>query len=86
MKIVVIDGTGLIASKTVAILRQGGHEVDLGSDGGIDVLLSTCRFGPSSKAYGLEMTDDMLAFARENQPKAGARNVEFLVVDREARR
>jgi ubiquinone/menaquinone biosynthesis C-methylase UbiE len=52
--------------------------LDLGSGGGIDVLLSAKRVGPTGKAYGLDMTDDMLALARENQGKAGAENVEFL--------
>jgi ubiquinone/menaquinone biosynthesis C-methylase UbiE len=52
--------------------------LDLGSGGGIDVLLSAKRVGPTGKAYGLDMTDEMLALARENQRKAGATNVEFL--------
>jgi ubiquinone/menaquinone biosynthesis C-methylase UbiE len=52
--------------------------LDLGSGGGIDVLLSARRVGPTGKAYGLDMTDEMLALARENQRKAGASNVEFL--------
>ena len=52
--------------------------LDLGSGGGIDVLLSARRVGPTGKAYGLDMTDDMLALARENQKKAGVENVEFL--------
>jgi len=52
--------------------------LDLGSGGGIDVLLSAKRVGPTGKAYGLDMTDDMLALARENQRNAGATNVEFL--------
>jgi len=52
--------------------------LDLGSGGGIDVLLSARRVGPQGKAYGLDMTDDMLALARENQRKAGIENVEFL--------
>jgi ubiquinone/menaquinone biosynthesis C-methylase UbiE len=52
--------------------------LDLGSGGGIDVLLSAKRVGPTGKAYGLDMTEDMLALARENQRKAGVRNVEFL--------
>ena len=52
--------------------------LDLGSGGGIDVLLSARRVGPTGKAYGLDMTDDMLALARENQRKAGVENVEFL--------
>ncbi|HKI16166.1 MAG TPA: arsenite methyltransferase, partial [Roseiarcus sp.] len=62
----------------LAELRQGETVLDLGSGGGIDVLLSARRVGPSGKAYGLDMTDDMLALARENQRKAGANNVEFL--------
>ena len=52
--------------------------LDLGSGGGIDVLLSARRVGPTGKAYGLDMTEEMLALARENQRKAGATNVEFL--------
>ena len=52
--------------------------LDLGSGGGIDVLLSAKRVGPTGKVYGLDMTDEMLALARENQRKAGATNVEFL--------
>jgi arsenite methyltransferase len=52
--------------------------LDLGSGGGIDVLLSAKRVGPTGKAYGLDMTDEMLALARENQQKAGVSNVEFL--------
>jgi arsenite methyltransferase len=62
----------------LAELKQGETVLDLGSGGGIDVLLSARRVGPSGKAYGLDMTDDMLALARENQRKAGATNVEFL--------
>jgi len=52
--------------------------LDLGSGGGIDVLLSAKRVGPTGKAYGLDMTDEMLALARENQKKAGVANMEFL--------
>jgi SAM-dependent methyltransferase len=59
-------------------LRPGETVLDLGSGGGIDVLLSAKRVGPTGKAYGLDMTDDMLALARENQRQAGATNVEFL--------
>jgi SAM-dependent methyltransferase len=59
-------------------LKEGETVLDLGSGGGIDVLLSARRVGPSGRAYGLDMTDDMLALARENQRKAGADNVEFL--------
>jgi ubiquinone/menaquinone biosynthesis C-methylase UbiE len=62
----------------LADLRPGEVVLDLGSGGGIDVLLSAKRVGPSGKAYGLDMTDEMLALARENQAKAGVTNVEFL--------
>ncbi|HEV2358496.1 MAG TPA: arsenite methyltransferase [bacterium] len=62
----------------LADLRPGETVLDLGSGGGIDVLLSAKRVGPSGKAYGLDMTDEMLALARENQRKAGLENVEFL--------
>jgi SAM-dependent methyltransferase len=62
----------------LAELREGETVLDLGSGGGIDVLLSARRVGPSGKAYGLDMTDEMLALARENQRKAGVTNVEFL--------
>jgi SAM-dependent methyltransferase len=62
----------------LANLRPGETVLDLGSGGGIDVLLSARRVGPTGKAYGLDMTDDMLALARENQKKAGVENVEFL--------
>jgi SAM-dependent methyltransferase len=62
----------------LASLRPGETVLDLGSGGGIDVLLSARRVGPSGKAYGLDMTDDMLALARENQRRAGVDNVEFL--------
>ena len=62
----------------LAGLRDGEVVLDLGSGGGIDVLLSAKRVGPSGKAYGLDMTDDMLALANENKRKAGAANVEFL--------
>jgi arsenite methyltransferase len=62
----------------LAELKPGEIVLDLGSGGGIDVLLSAKRVGPSGKAYGLDMTDDMLALARENQRKAGVENVEFL--------
>jgi arsenite methyltransferase len=58
--------------------RAGEIVLDLGSGGGIDVLLSAKRVGPTGKAYGLDMTDEMLALARENQRKAGVENVEFL--------
>jgi arsenite methyltransferase len=59
-------------------LEPGQTVLDLGSGGGIDVLLSAKRVGPTGKAYGLDMTDEMLSLARENQRKAGATNVEFL--------
>jgi SAM-dependent methyltransferase len=59
-------------------LRPGETVLDLGSGGGIDVLLSAKRVGPTGKAYGLDMTDDMLALARENQRQASVTNVEFL--------
>ena len=62
----------------LADLHPGEVVLDLGSGGGIDVLLSARRVGPSGKAYGLDMTDEMLALARENQQKAGLANVEFL--------
>lgn len=62
----------------LAQLNPGETVLDLGSGGGIDVLLSARRVGPTGKAYGLDMTDDMLALARENQRKAGVSNVEFL--------
>jgi arsenite methyltransferase len=62
----------------LAELRPGEVVLDLGSGGGIDVLLSARRVGPAGKAYGLDMTDEMLALARENQDKAGVANVEFL--------
>src|SRR5580704_13192246 len=63
---------------TLAELKPGEIVLDLGSGGGIDVLLSAKRVGPTGKAYGLDMTDDMLALARENAARAGASNVEFL--------
>src|SRR5246127_2673718 len=62
----------------LAQLQAGEVVLDLGSGGGIDVLLSAKRVGPTGKAYGLDMTDEMLALARENQRKAGVKNVEFL--------
>ncbi len=62
----------------LAKLSPGETVLDLGSGGGIDVLLSAKRVGPSGKAYGLDMTDEMLALANENKRKAGAENVEFL--------
>ena len=84
------DQTGIIPEKAVRAslgcgnptalidLRPGEIVLDLGSGGGIDVLLSAQRVGPTGKAYGLDMTDDMLALARENQKQAGVTNVEFL--------
>jgi SAM-dependent methyltransferase len=65
-------------------LEPGQTVLDLGSGGGIDVLLSARRVGPTGKAYGLDMTDEMVALARENQRKAGATNVEFLKGTNEA--
>jgi len=62
----------------LAKLQPGEIVLDLGSGGGIDVILSAKRVGPTGKAYGLDMTDEMLALARENQKKAGVENVEFL--------
>ncbi|MCC6931387.1 MAG: arsenite methyltransferase [Gemmatimonadaceae bacterium] len=79
-----IPATALLASlgcgnpTALAELSPGEVVLDLGSGGGIDVLLSARRVGPGGKAYGLDMTDDMLALARDNQAKAGANNVEFL--------
>ena len=65
-------------------LRDGDTVLDLGSGGGIDVLLSARRVGPSGKVYGLDMTDEMLELARDNQRKAGIGNVEFLKGDIQA--
>ncbi len=62
----------------IAALKEGETVLDLGSGGGIDVLLSAKRVGPTGKAYGLDMTDEMLALANENKRRAGAENVEFL--------
>jgi arsenite methyltransferase len=62
----------------LAKLNPGDVVLDLGSGGGVDVLLSAKRVGPSGKAYGLDMTDEMLALANENKRKSGAENVEFL--------
>jgi 2-polyprenyl-3-methyl-5-hydroxy-6-metoxy-1,4-benzoquinol methylase len=84
------DQKGLIPEKAVLAslgcgnptalieLKPGEVVLDLGSGGGIDVLLSARRVGPTGKAFGLDMTDEMLALARENQRKAGVENVEFL--------
>ena len=68
----------------LAELKPGETVLDLGSGGGIDVLLSARRVGPTGKAYGLDMTDEMLALARENQAKAGVENAEFLKGEIEA--
>jgi arsenite methyltransferase len=79
-----LPDTALLASlgcgnpTAVAELRQGETVLDLGSGGGIDVLLSAKRVGPAGKAYGLDMTEEMLALARRNAAKAGATNVDFL--------
>jgi arsenite methyltransferase len=62
----------------LAMLNAGETVLDLGSGGGLDVLLSAKRVGPAGKAYGLDMTDEMLALANENKRKAGIANVEFL--------
>ena len=62
----------------VADLHEGETVLDLGSGGGIDVLLSAQRVGPTGKAYGLDMTDEMLSLARANAAKANATNVEFI--------
>ena len=79
-----LPDTALLASlgcgnpTAVADLHEGETVLDLGSGGGIDVLLSAKRVGPTGKAYGLDMTDEMLDLARSNQEKAGVENVEFL--------
>jgi SAM-dependent methyltransferase len=85
-----VEETGIVPEKAVKAsmgcgnptalidLRPGEIVLDLGSGGGIDVLLSAQRVGPTGKSYGLDMTDDMLALARENQRQAGVTNVEFL--------
>src|SRR5208283_4386046 len=69
---------GLRKPTALAQLQPGGTVLGLGFGGGIGVLLSAKRVGPTGKAYGLDMTDEMLSLARENQKKAGAQNVEFL--------
>jgi SAM-dependent methyltransferase len=74
----VVASLGCGNPTALAELKPGETVLDLGSGGGIDVLLSARRVGPSGKAYGLDMTDDMLALARENQRKSGVANVEFL--------
>ena len=74
----VIASLGCGNPTALAELNPGETVLDLGSGGGIDVLLSARRVGPAGKAYGLDMTDDMLALARKNQAAAGVENVEFL--------
>jgi arsenite methyltransferase len=74
----VVASLGCGNPTALAELKQGETVLDLGSGGGIDVLLSARRVGPTGKAFGLDMTDEMLALARENQKTAGAKNVEFL--------
>ncbi len=80
----VLPGDAVLASlgcgnpTALAELNEGEVVLDLGSGGGIDVLLSARRVGPTGKAYGLDMTDEMLSLARANAAKAGAQNVEFL--------
>src|SRR5947208_5753627 len=74
----VLASLGCGKPTVLAELHEGEVVLDVGSGGGIDVLLSAQRVGPTGKAYGLDMTDEMLALARENQRKAGVENVEFL--------
>lgn len=74
----VVASLGCGNPTALADLKEGETVLDLGSGGGIDVLLSARRVGPTGKAYGLDMTDDMLALARRNQAKSGITNVEFL--------
>ena len=74
----VVASLGCGNPTALADLKAGETVLDLGSGGGIDVLLSARRVGPRGKAYGLDMTDEMLALARENQRKSGVTNVEFL--------
>ncbi len=74
----VVASLGCGNPTALAELKAGESVLDLGSGGGIDVLLSARRVGPTGKAYGLDMTDEMLALARENQRKSGVDNVEFL--------
>jgi SAM-dependent methyltransferase len=74
----VVASLGCGNPTALAELMAGETVLDLGSGGGIDVLLSARRVGPTGKAYGLDMTDDMLALARENQRRSGLANVEFL--------
>jgi arsenite methyltransferase len=80
----VLAGLGCGNPLAVADLHEGERVLDLGSGGGIDVLLSARRVGPSGFAYGVDMTDDMLALARANAAKAGAANVEFVKGEIEA--
>jgi len=74
----VLASPGCGSPTAVAELREGETVLDLGSGGGIDVLLSARRVGPTGKAYGLDMTDEMLELARRNAAQAGAANIEFL--------
>jgi SAM-dependent methyltransferase len=74
----VVASLGCGNPTALAALELGQVVLDLGSGGGIDVLLSAKRVGPHGKVYGLDMTDEMLALARDNQRRAGANNVEFL--------
>src|SRR5580704_10201475 len=74
----VLASLGCGNPSALAQLKPGETVLDLGSGGGIDVLLSARRVGPAGKAYGVDMTDEMLALARENQRQAGVENVEFL--------
>jgi arsenite methyltransferase len=80
----VLASLGCGNPSALAELHEGEVVLDLGSGGGIDVLLSAKRVGPTGKVYGLDMTDEMLALARDNQRKAGVQNVEFLKGDIEA--
>jgi arsenite methyltransferase len=77
-KTAVLASLGCGNPTALAELKTGETVLDLGSGGGIDVLLSAKRVGPTGKAYGLDMTDEMLALANENKAKAGVENVEFL--------
>ena len=74
----VLASLGCDNPTALAELRAGETVLDLGSGGGMDVLLSARRVGPTGKAYGLDMTDEMLALARQNQRSAGIENLEFL--------
>src|SRR5215471_10063394 len=77
-EVAVLASLGCGNPTALAQLQPGETVLDLGSGGGIDVLLSARRVGPTGKAYGLDMTDEMLELARENQRRAGVENVEFL--------